>query len=108
MATYQDLLGVIQNSFKIGLSGLTINTATGNVSVTWPATNGSSGQVLTNDGVGNLSWSSSGQGASVFAGDLDAGLITEVQVCGLDMGYASVLSSACIDLGLTYTDYGVI
>lgn len=33
------------------------DTGPGNVSVTWPATNGTAGQVLTNNGSGLLSWS---------------------------------------------------
>lgn len=54
-----DISGVVYPSFKFGLTGLTLDTSlVSNITWVLPATNGSAGQVLTNDGSGNLSWSS--------------------------------------------------
>jgi hypothetical protein len=64
MANKIKLAGTSSNSFSIGLSGATISSTSVSspYTLTLPANTGMNTQVLTTDGTGNLSWTSSGGG----------------------------------------------
>jgi hypothetical protein len=60
-------IGTTTPAYKLDVSGdlrVTGQTIFGGVAYTWPSTAGSSGQVLTTDGSGNLSWTSVAGGVS--------------------------------------------
>jgi len=60
-------IGTTAPAYKLDVSGdlrVTGQTIFGGVAYTWPSSAGSSGQVLTTDGTGNLSWTSAAGGVS--------------------------------------------
>ena len=88
--------GTGKAAFKIDASSLTSP-------ITWhiPTTNGSLGNVLTNDGAGGLSWASPGAAtvSGVIIGDTDCGLISDIITAMVDFTNAGDMPSNTINLG---------
>jgi hypothetical protein len=65
-----DVLGTLRLSGATsGYVGLAPAAAAGSTTYTLPSSDGSSGQVLSTDGSGTLSWAAAGGGSSISAGD---------------------------------------
>ena len=107
MAFFPRQSGTTEQSFQIGAghgkSPFVLNSSLLTAIRTWflPNSDGTSGDVLTTDGAGHLSWATPGSASvsGVIIGDQDLGLITDIITANVDFGNAGNIPYSIMNLG---------